>query len=165
MMLQVKNCRLFSLLLVVIAMSFLVTSCKKDKDNEPDSIIGNVSKPAWALPADWDLSSSMTAIVKVDLTSLYTEDQLKAVNYQLTTNDMLAAFCGDECLGIGEWKEDYKAYWLYISAPEKGDKVTLKYYSPVLKHIYRASETIPYVNDKWYGSTSEPYTPDWTVAE
>jgi hypothetical protein len=161
MMLQVRNCKVLALCTLLL----LAAGCKKDKDNEPSSISGNVSKPTWTVPADYDLSSSMTAIVKVDMTRAYTQEQLKAANYRITSDDLLAAFCGSTCIGIGTWKEDYNAYWLFIAAPESGDQVTLKYYSSALRNIF-AADPVPYRNNTSLGSPSNPYTPQtWVVAK
>ena len=163
MNLQLKKCRLFSLILIAAAISMIVTSCKKSKD-EPSSITGNVAKPVWNIPENYDLSSSMTAIVKVDMTRAYTEEQLKNANYRITNDDLLAAFCGNICIGIGEWKEDYQAYWLFIAAPESGDQVTLKYYSAALRNLF-AADPFPYKNNEQLGTPATPYTPNWVVAK
>lgn len=165
MMLQVKNCKHLCLLtLVAVMMSLFVTSCKNKDNDDINPLVGDVSKPAWTDPENYDYSSSMTAIVKVDMSGTYSAAQLKAVGYQMTNDDMLAAFCGNTCLGVGVWKDDYKAFWLYIAAPENGDQVTLKYYSSVFKHIYTA-ESFPYQNGEQKGSPSQPYTPSWTLSE
>lgn len=164
-MLQVKNCKHLCLLtLVAVMMSLFVTSCKNKDNDDINPLVGDVSKPAWTDPENYDYSSSMTAIVKVDMSGTYSAAQLQTVGYQMTADDMLAAFSGNTCLGVGEWQEDQKAFWLYIAGPESSDRVTLKYYSSVFKHIY-AAEPIPYQNDGEIGTPSQPYTPSWAISE
>lgn len=43
--------------------------------------------------------------------------------------------------------------------------VQLRFYSPDLKRIFEATETIPYSNDTNKGTIADPYTPEWTVAK
>lgn len=160
-MIQVKKYRLFSLMMAAM-LSVLVSSC--DRASDPASIIGNEPQPTWTVPEQYDLSSSMTVIAKIDMTGLYTAEQLQAVNYRVSDGDVLAAFCGNTCLGIGEWKADYEAFWLYIVAPENGDEVTLRYYSSVLRHLY-AAEPIPYRINTRMGEPSEPYAPVWALTK
>ena len=150
------------------ALLLLAAGCKnndKDKDKEPESIIGTTDQPAWAVPAEYDMTSSMTAIVKVDLSSTYTAEQLSAAHWQYADDDLLAAFCGENCLGVGVYQQEYGAYWLYIAAPENGDRVTLKHYSATLKNIFVASEALPFTNDANLGSAAQPYTPAWTLVK
>lgn len=161
---QVKT--LFRMFIVVATISLFASSCK-NSGQDPEALVGEVSKPAWAVPENYDFSSSMTAIVRVDLTKTYKAEQLKELNYSIKDGDLLAAFCGNTCLGIGKYKADKNAYWLYIAAPESGSgsQITIKHYSSVLKHIYTASETLPYNNGGNEGTPSEPYSPVWVVAE
>ena len=155
-----------------IAMLFLALGCKKNNQNEPvqpqpepqpqpESIIGNVSAPAWTAPEDYDMPSSMTAVVKIDLSSLYTAEQLSGAGYQLKAEDKVAAFAGDECLGVIELQNGL--FFVYINAPKTDSDITLKYYSSVLKHIYADKESFPFINDTQLGSAGSPYTPIWTI--
>ena len=152
------------MMMVACAAMLLATGCKDEKQNQAESIIGNVSKPTWVAPESFDMSSSMTAIVGIDLTSVYTAAQLEAVKYERSADDLLAAFAGETCLGVGKWLEEGDAYWLFIAAPENADAVTIKHYSAALKHVF-VSESIPYSNGAHLGSVDEPYNPKWTVAQ
>ena len=136
-----------------------MTGCKKN-NNEPESIIGSVEKPTWTAPANYDLTSSMTAVIKVNLSAGYTAEQLSAANYQLSENDIVAAFSGDECLGIAAQQEGL--FFLYICAPTNGNNVTLRYYSAVLKNIFTA-EPFAFANNTQLGSIAEPYTPAFVI--
>jgi hypothetical protein len=150
-----------TLLIIASCAVLLLEAGCKDK-NQPESIIWTADKPAWTAPADYDMSSSMTAVVKVDLSALYTAEQLAAANYRYSPDDLLAAFSGTTCLGVGTYKEEYGAYWLYIAAPENGGEVTIRHYSATLKNIF-VSESFPFSNDTNLGSASKPYTPSWRV--
>lgn len=141
--------------------------CKgKEKENEPESIIGSVEKPTWTAPADYDLTSSMTAVVKADLSAIYTAEQLSAANYQVSENDIVAAFSGEECLGVagplspGEGQGE--VFFLYICAPTNGGQVTLRYYSAALKNIF-TSEPFPFANDTQLGTIETPYMPQFAI--
>ena len=152
------------MIVAACAAMLLATGCKDEKQNQPESIIGNTPKPTWVAPENYDLSSSMTAIVRIDLKSVYTDEQLAAVDYKRASDDLLAAFAGETCLGVGDWKEENNAYWLYIVAPENADEITLKHYSASLKHIF-VTESIPYSNGANLGTVEKPYNPKWTVAQ
>ena len=146
----------------LITCVLLVLAGCKDKPKEPDSIIGTTERPAWTNPEDYDMSSSMTAIVQVDLSATYTAEQLAAANYAQTANDLLAAFSGDQCLGVAEQVDGL--FFLYITTPEDGGNVTLKHYSSVLKNIFTA-QPVPFRNDTQLGTVGEPYSPEWTVVK
>lgn len=176
MMSQVKNCStLFLCTLLLFA-----AGCKKEDQNAPEqqqpqeqtqptdpvtppveTIAGNVAQPDWQLPADYDMTSSLTAIVKVDLALSFKAEQL--AGWQLAEGDVLAAFDGDNCLGLASPKDGL--FMLYVTAPKEGNPVSLKYYSVAVKNLFIASETIVYKNDEVMGSVAQPYTPNWTVAK
>ena len=149
---------------------FLCTFFGCKKGNTPETLQGSPEKPAWTAPANYDLASSMTAVIKVDLSSCYTAEQLSTVNYQLSTDDMLAAFSGDELVGVAEplplqgdgGQEEGLLFFLYICAPTKGEDITLKYYSSVLKNIFIA-EPFAFANDTQLGSIANPYMPQFTI--
>lgn len=152
-MLQVNNSNRPKVGLTALAVSLLTvvtvffSGCKaKDPFVDP----GKEEDPHWVVTVD-DMTSSMTALVKVSLTQ---------------DKGTLAAFIGNDCCGIAEYKAEYGLYWLYISsASEDGVDVQLRFYSPELKRIFVAKETLPFRNDTNYGSVSQPFTPEWTVAE
>ncbi len=134
----------------------------KDKKNEPESLVGSVAKPAWTALADYDMTSSMTAVVKVSLSANYTAEQLSAASYQLSTSDIVAAFAGNECLGVATPQDGL--FFLYICAPTKGEQVTLKYYSAALKNIFTA-EPFAFANDTQLGSVAAPYKPAFVLQD
>lgn len=161
-MLTVKN---FSKIALCAAL-LLVAGCKsKNEPVEPtpdtpsteDPFVtpGNTDDPHWVVTVENDMSSSMTAIIKVAFA-----DQ----------PGTLAAFIGHECCGVAEYHAEYGLYWLYISPvspdllPTTND-VQLRFYSPELKRIFDATSVFPFRNDDQLGSITEPYTPEWTAAK
>ena len=146
MMLQVRNCKFFAL----CALLLLAAGCKDNSD--PFVTPGNVANPEWTVSGENDMTSSMTAVVKVSFAE---------------SEGTLAAFMGDQCCGIAEYKADYGLYWLYISPANANANanVALRFYSPDLKRIFDATSTFPYSNDSQLGSVAEPYTPQWSVAK
>lgn len=151
-----KKVFVISMLLSVL----FFASCEKGQKS--DSIISDKTAPGWTVSEDYDLSSSMTAIVKIDLTLTY-PTQVKEAS--VDANDVLAAFNGDKCVGVASPQDG--RFYLYIAGlPAEGDNaqaenapIKLRYYSAVLKNIFVAKETIPFVNDAHMGSVTEPYAP------
>ena len=143
MMLPAKSCSI-----ILCALLLLAAGCKKDEPIDPQKqLYGDVARPTWMVPEDYDYTSSMTAVISMD--SLVTSSE-----------DVLAAFIGDECRGIATY--DSGLFYLYIAGP--GESVTLRYWSAHYKNLF-ATEPIPFVNDTQLGSTAEPYKPNWVVAK
>ena len=86
---------------------FIVTACvalcllagckKKGSDKEPDSFYGSASAPSWSVSDSYDYSSSMTAIIAVDLGAQYPD---KASDFVLSSDDVVAAFIQGVCVGV-----------------------------------------------------------------
>jgi len=162
-MLQVRNCKV----LVLCALLLLAAGCKKDKKSEPStpsstttSIIGNLPSPEWAVSEDYDMTSSMTVTASIDLALTY-ESQVKATGWEVAADDKLAAFEGENCIGLATPKEGL--FYLYVTAPKSGSAVTLKYYSSKVKNLFVADEALVYSNDVIIGTVAAPHTPKWTV--
>ena len=130
--------------------------CKNDSAKEPETLVSNVSKPSWTIPADYDYNSSMTAVVKVDLAAQYPET---AKDFVLKDEDLLAAFSGETCLGTASPEEGL--FFLYITEAE--GEVTLRYYSAHYKNLFVAKEAFSFQNDVNLGTIAEPFTPAFVV--
>ena len=129
---------------------------------EPVPFEGNVPPPQWTLTNNYDMSSSMTVIVKVDLALTY-KTQVKYTGWQIAENDLLAAFDGENCIGIAQADNDL--FFLYVTPPLNGTEVKLAYYSAQLKNLFYAQQTITFRNDDIIGTVSDPVTPQWTVTD
>lgn len=141
--LKIAN-RWFAISLIALC-TVLVAGCKNQEPVDPYVEPGNTPDPKWEITVENDMTSSLTAIVKVSFAK---------------SEGTLAAFMGDECCGIAQYIEGL--YWLYVSpATEAGSAIQLRFYSPELKRIFEAKETFPYSNDDQKGTVAAPYTPQW----
>jgi len=147
MMSQVKN---WSKLAMIFAVLLMVAGCKDQTDPFVDP--GKTEDPNWVVTVGNDMSSSMTAVVKMSFA---------------TQPGTLAAFMGNDCCGIAEYLADYDLYWLYISPSTvaEADDVQLRFYSPELKRIFDANEVFTFRNETQLGTVAEPFTPTWNVAQ
>ena len=165
--------RSFSMLLLAATLCF--AACKKDKNDpeqpqpeqqtqpqQTETLAGNVARPSWSVPTKYDYSSSMTAVIKVDLKAQYAD---LAADFVLNANDMLAAFSGETCLGIAKYEEGL--FFLYIASPVTGNpsSVTLRYYSANYKNLFEAKDAFTFANDANLGTTAEPFKPAFVVAK
>ena len=143
MMLPVRN---FSKI-VLCSMLLLAAGCKDNYDPFKDQ--GNTEDPQWVITVDNNLPSSLTAVVRVSFAQ---------------SEGTLAAFMGDECCGIADYIDGL--YWLYVSpAGDTNTNIQLRFYSPKLKRIFVATETIPFRDNAIIGDVEDPYTPSWTVKQ
>ena len=164
-MLQVKKHANIAFVLGVLFA--LCISCKNGQ-NDPDApaehgpIAGNLPKPEWTAVADYYMTSSMVAIVKVEkLNNQEMYDQIATDKEAL-----LAAFAGEECLGIAQPDSDTGYFFLYICAPTQAETIQLHYYSAVYKNIFIDQDGFSFVNDAQKGSVKDPYIPSlWAVKQ
>jgi len=149
MMSLVRNCNL--LLLSILLLS--VAGCKKGV-NEPQTIHGNQPRPSWVVTDESNLQSSVTATIKVTTLNGQAIDDT-----MVGADDLLAAFIGEECVGIAEYKDGL--FYLYLSAEE--GIVTLRYYSAYYTNLFEVKDAFVYRNNASIGTVSEPYCPQWVV--
>ena len=159
MMLQVKS---FNALVIVALLLFGATSCS----DEPETIIGTKDAPSWTAPEKYDMTASMTAIIKVDLSFSYPE-QVAALpdSVQVVSDgDVLAAFADTACLGVADYVDGL--FYLYVSGPTSSDsetKLTLRYYSKALKNNFVAPDAMVFANDAHEGSIAKPVMPKFVM--
>jgi len=160
--LQVLNSNRWLAIGLTVLCTVMFSGCK---DKEPQTLIGTVENPSWTATSDYDMTASMTAIVKVDL-SLSFPKQIKDAERAVSEEDVLAAFVGETC--VGQTSPVGGLFYLYIAGPLSAGEntvVTLRYYSSVLKNTFVATETIPFRNDERLGTVSQPYIPEWLLAK
>ena len=159
-----------SLHLAACGLLLILSACKGGDDttltqpSEQETLVGSKEKPDWQNPAEQDMTASMTALVRVNLSLSYPK-QMEALGNVATNgqiagpDDMLAAFSGETCLGVATFVDGL--FFLYISKPPKGVPLTieLRYYSAKLKNIFVAKEACTFVADTCLGSASVPLEP------
>lgn len=156
------------LTLATCALLLLAAGCKKDEPTPtPETFNSNVAVPTWAAPEDYDMTSSMTAVIKVDLAAQYPDI---AKDFVLNDNDLLAAFSGETCLGVAV--PDDGLFFLYIAgltsnsaSGQTGEAglITLRYYSAHYKNLFEAKDAFPYVSDSRQGNADTPFIPTFVV--
>ena len=158
---------LYVVLCIMSVSTIFLTACKKHKESDPVSFVSNVSRPVWIVPTGYDYTSSMTAVVTVDLAAQYPET---ATDFVLGDNDLLAAFCGETCLGVASPQEGL--FFLYIVRPmsnsdsgqtSDSEAVSLRYYSAHYKNIFEANDAFTFANDTHLGTIAEPFVPTFVV--
>ena len=134
----------------------LFTGCNKSNggglENEPETLMGNEPRPTWTMPSGHDYTSSMTAVVKIDLTKMYPN---RAKDFVANENDLLAAFIGDQC--ISKAKQVDSLYYLFVAGSE--GTVTLWFYSGYYKNLFAAKDAFVYKNDAMLGTVKDPFIP------
>ena len=147
------------------ALLLLAAGCKpKEEPVNPDkqSFSANVERPTWTATANHDMTSSMTAVVKVDLATQYPDI---AKDFVLNDNDLIAAFSDETCLSVAA--PDEGLFYLYIGAPVTGNpsSITLRYYSAYYKNLFEAKDAFPYVSDSRQGNADTPFIPTFVVVK
>lgn len=133
-----------------------VTGCK-DKNQTPQSLKGNEARPTWTAPDEYDYSSSMTAVIRVDLAAQY---PTQATDFTIHEDDLLAAFAGNRCLGVTEPRDGL--FYLFIAGPDTEEQttgITLRYWSAHYTNLFVAENAFPFVNDEQKGTIAEPFVP------
>lgn len=133
-----------------------VTGCK-DKKTTPQSLKGNEARPTWTAPDEYDYSSSMTAVIRLDLAAQY---PTQATDFTIHEDDLLAAFAGNRCLGITEPQDGL--FYLFIAGPDTEEQttdITLRYWSAHYTNLFVAENAFPFVNDEQKGTIAEPFVP------
>ena len=153
------------LTLATCALLLLAAGCKPKEEPKPEpepvqNLTADVARPDWTAPEDYDYTSSMTAVIRVDLAAQYPD---AAADFVLDDQDLLAAFIGDECCGVATPQDGL--FYLYISSPvtDNPSPVTLRYWSAHFKNLFVAADAFPFVNDNNQGSYSTPFVPNLTV--
>ena len=132
--------------ILLCALLLFAAGCK-DK-NAPESLNGNVARPTWTAIEVPDMTSSMTAVIKVaNLNGQIVNDSI------VNEDDLLAAFSGETCLGTAQPQDGL--FYLFV-AGINNDPVTLRYYSAHYKNLFEAKDAFPFVNDNHLGTVAEP---------
>lgn len=155
--------RNFSMLLLAAVLCF--ASC--DDKNKPtptpteQDLYGNAARPTWTAIEVPDMTASMTAVIAVQkLNGVALSDT--AVGNQ----DLLAAFSGETCLGVAQYNEETKLFFLFIAGlTDNTNAVTLRYWSAHYTNLFVAKDAFTFQNDAHLGTTAEPYVPAFVKVE
>ena len=155
-----KKSFIFALCSLSMVMLLLFSGCK-NKEQDPETFVSDKTRPVWTAPEKSDMTSSMVAVVKVDLKAQYPSI---AADFVLNENDLLGAFAGEQCLGVAQLQEGY--FFIYINSPaESSSQVTLRYYSAFYKNLFEAKDAFPFKNDDILGTIADPYIPSLVVVK
>ena len=152
-------------IMIIISCTLLLfaAGCKKNKDKEPETFFSDIARPTWTTPDNYDITSSMTAVVKVDLKAQYPET---AADFVPDANDLLAAFSGETCLGVAQPQDGF--FYLYVASPTtdsdnsltgEAGLISLRYYSARYKNLFDAKDAFLFANDAHLGTVAEPFIP------
>ena len=134
----------------------LLTGCSKDSSD--DYYMGNVERPSWTTNSNYDYSSSMTAIVRVELIQTFPDN---GDIFVYGEGDLLAAFVDDECVGVASMVDGL--YFLYMALPDNYNSsanivINLHYYNASLKRIFLSESSLEYQSDACIGTADNPMT-------
>ena len=153
----------------LIALLILAVGCKQK--NQPQSIMGNKNKPAWTTISEYDMSNTMTMIVRVDLSKSYPEQYNAYIATQddglgISSNDLLAAFAGETCIGCKSLNED-GLFYLSVVQPMNDPMGNFKliYYSEKFRNIFVSTDSYTFVTDGMIGTPDKPLEPTFVVNE
>lgn len=157
-----------SIIILIALMGLIVTGCQKENisapitPDKPDIPTGILSAPNWNVRPNYDYSSSMTAVVEVDLSLTYPQI---GNNWHVDTADMVGAFCGNQCVGVA--RPSGSLFFVYITSPTPGNNepVTLRYYSAVLNNIFYSDVDFPFNNGDRQGTVNNPLRPLFRAEE
>ena len=157
-----------SIIILIALMGLIVTGCQKenvtvsDTPNNPGIPTNNLTAPRWVVDTDYDYSSSMTAVVEVDLSLTYPRI---GDSWHIDSADMVGAFCGNQCVGVA--RPSGILFFVYITSPTPGNNepVTLRYYSSVLKNIFYGDVAFPFNNGDRRGTVNNPLRPLFRAEE
>ena len=128
--------------LMVVVLSIACGCFTACKDEEP---LPEQPRPVWGVEYGIYTESSMTAIVVLpENLQPYAQD-----------DDMVAAFVGNECRGIGELING--AFYILIKgAPNEYAGISFLYYSSRNKYLYTTAPDLPFEPDTRFGGVDEP---------
>ena len=136
-------------LLCIIGALALVACHDDDEDIVIEEVIPTYEKPDWKVDTSNQYPVSMSAIVTLSQELLANQSD----------GDMLAAFIGEECRGVGMIQEygNKKSYFILIKGEgSEQAKLSFKYYNAKNSYLYKTDAFLSFITDTRYGSVDEP---------
>ena len=150
--------------ILALLLSLLLVSCsKEDSATQSATPYGDVATPAWAVDSTYNLDRSMTAVVTVaQLGVAYTS---VIVPVAVDSADLIATFCGDECLSLAH-PDPLGRFFLFIQAPSEAHRpLTMRYYSNHYRNIFLAQDSIVFNNGSQLGTASSPLAMQFSLMQ
>lgn len=146
---------------LLLASLFLAASCSKE---EHEGVVDEIQqKPNWTR-FPYLLEIAQAPDWKVDNTSSFTQSMTATIALDesirdVQGNDLIAAFAGDECVGVTNYDVRSSRFYLYINEPQQsGEKqLTLIYYNTKTRTLRHWPRIIDYVTDRILGTVSKPF--------
>jgi len=135
---------------VLLSICLFSAGCNKDDDS-----FKTYSRPDWSLASPELLPYSFVAIISIpDNINTYAQDE-----------DMVAAFIGNECHGVGNLVKSEegtkRVYYIMVrGADTENRNIVFRYYSSKLSYLYQAKTTVQFEIDGTYGSYDSPVVLD-----
>ena len=159
-------------IMIFVSCTLLLLSAAGCGSDDSDDVVSkptiySVPRPHWVVSEDYDYSSSMTAIIHVDLSSLYPND---TVNHHVDSLDLIGAFIDNQCCGVASPVEGENGlFFLFVTQPVDDANftgtadVTLRYWSAQYKNIFVAEDAFPFVHDGREGTVANPFIPSFVI--
>lgn len=137
-----KNISVVTMLLILIGFS----SCGKHDDNPG---LPRVPAPNWELDTTGKYPLTMTAVVKMPV----------GIAADISETDMIGAFCGDECRGLGSLIETGTTSVFFVLIHGTGTeqpRISFRYYSSHNSYLYSTNAFLYFKIDGNYGTINGP---------
>jgi hypothetical protein len=137
----------------LLSLLVLICGCKKHEET-----FKTYPHPAWGVASPESLPYSFTAIVAIpDNINTYSGD-----------DDVVAAFIGDECHGIGNLVRSEngtkKVYYITVRGSDTENRqIVFRYYNSKLSYLYEAKTTVPFEIEGVFGSYDSPFVLDLQI--
>lgn len=157
-----------NIIVLAALMGLAFTGCKRESitspiaPGNPELPTSGIDTPAWCVDTNYDYSSSMTAVVRVELSLSYPQ---MGDGWQLSPYDLVGAFCGERCVGVAG--PTGSLFFVYITPPDANstEPITLRYYSAVLRNVFYSDEAFPFKNGDQQGTVTNPLRPRFNENE
>lgn len=137
----------------LLSLIILIDGCRHDEE-----FFQTYPRPAWGIASPESLPYSFTAIVAIP----------ENINTYASDDDLVAAFIGDECHGLGSLVEsengDKKVYYITVRGSDTENRqIVFRYYNSKLSYLYEAKTTVPFEIEGVCGSYDTPLMLDLQI--
>lgn len=138
---------------LLITLAVIFNGCKNDEE-----FFKTYPRPAWGIASPESLPYSFTAIVSIP----------ENINTYSSDDDIVAAFIGDECHGIGNLvmseNGTKKVYYITVRGSDTENRqIVFRYYNSKLSYLYEAITMVPFEIEGVLGSYDSPFMLDLQI--